>query len=653
MTLFVKTNSMGSDGGKPKNYNSIESLVVPSAEVDTNMQQPKRTRRSYVLLTLIGFVFVAFLSLNFQRSSSSTMVELLKTSNRSYQPSENCSPRSLGPQKRGGTGKSVIPNDVGAGSFSPFTVNDLFKGYKVTTDEPLMPRLYRSGPEYLLLEGVKSGYTKSQVVETVEQLNQLLNIDGELTVSYGAVSGSGSGSYLGKSVSSSKKKVITYVDRQIIYQIKTKDVGLVPTEDLQTLIYDDNLLKIYEKYGTKMVSAIQYGCSLYARFEISSSNDQDLEDITARVQGEVGFGKMSGEVKAMFEKTDESTESNLRIDVFVTSLGVTLDSVSGTGPKVFDEAYNLIRQYNISKQELLEAHEDITGTSDLDDIDLLDRFVPVAAEIDKLSNYLKQVSVDDNIATFIGKQAKNTGYVLQASYLDYDRLQKAKVDMELKTNKKVYERNNYYRPFYIAVGKMQTELNNKLRECSTYLAKKAGEVYCKGIEAPPPLDYDLTFTIDDLLGNGQILNPWGINEDMFFGGIVAEVNGVRKPIYKGRLMCSNSYDPFGRQDIRTLKRMLENNPDLKCGISESPSEQPTNEPTTHPTSEPTRHPTPEPTLRPVLLPTQLPEYNRPPTRGKWCLSTCPDLYVGDIRYYACVKDCNEKYPSLPDSIYSD
>jgi hypothetical protein len=566
MTLFVKTDSIGFDGGKPKNYNSIESLVVPSAEVDTNMQQPKKTRRSYVLLASIGFVFAALLSLNFQRSSPSMIVELFKASSSTYQPSENCPPRSISPKKRGGSGRSVIPNDVGAGSFiSPFTAADLFKGYKVTTDQPLMGRLFELSPQHLLLEGLNFGYTNCKIIESVSDLNTLLNIDGELTVSYGAVSGIGSGYYLGKSVSSSKKKSITYVDRQVIYQIRAKNEGLVMTEDFSKSVVDDDLIKIYEKFGTKMVSAIQFGCSLYARFEIISNNDEDLEDFAAQVQGQVGFGKMSGDVRAKFEKKDENGNSDFSINVFVTSLGVALDSFSGTGPDAFDQAQTLISEYNRLKNELLETHENIIGISDLNDIDPSDRCVPIAAEIDGLMNYVKNVDFDSNIATFIEKQAENTGKVLQETYLLYDRIENAKVAMNLKTDKNPYLHHYYYRPFSSAVDDIKLELNNKLSECSQYLGKKVGEVYCEGIEAPRPLADEYIFIIQELLGNGIIYNPWGLSKEMYYDGIVVEINGVKKPIYEGYVKClSNSYDPFGRQEIRTLKEMLKNNPDPKC-----------------------------------------------------------------------------------------
>jgi hypothetical protein len=572
MTLCFKTDSIGIDGGKPKNYNSIESLVVPLAEVDTNTQQMKRTRRSYVLVASIAFVVIAaLLSLNFQHSypTAPPMVELFKASitdaTSADEPSQKCPPIRTETEdflSIRSSGRDIIPVDVGAGTLNSFTIDDLLKGYKVTSEKPLTEPLFNISDQFLLLEAVRSSVAKSSIIKSSTDLNEVLSISGKMTVSLGPISGEGSASYLSKSISTKKSTVITYVDKQVMYQIKAKDHGLKPTNQLLDMMEKRDMLPIYDKYGTMVVSAIQYGCSLYARFEIISNSDVVEENIVQTVKAKIGKGYLSKEFKKEFSEKKGEKKQNYNMNVYVSTIGVNSKTINTTNDiDSFGEAFEVIQAYNQSKNELLAAHEHVREVFDLTNVSL--QYSPIAAELDKLDNYVELPDVDQNIATYIKTQAGLTGKVLQDTHFLYEQVEKDSITMEANYD----GAEDDYEPFREAVKDAKAYLDQKLSECSTYLNKTVSELYCHHLKAPEGVDGKILDMISNMFGSGYQKNPWGYNKNLYFEGIVIESNGIQEPWYEGYVKCEdNDYDVFGKQKLRVLKDLLQDNPDPKCGI---------------------------------------------------------------------------------------
>jgi len=437
------------------------------------------------------------------------------------------------------------------------------KGFKINKLAVLKgPVFYKTdNDDALVLEKIAQEHNKVSMITTKEDLNEVLKISGELSVSYGPASGSGSGSYLSKRISTKNKAVLIYVDRMSYYQIKfVNGRNLVPTRDVQGMMDEGDMNAIYNDYGTYITSAVQYGCSMYVRYEITSETDIDITEINAEITGKIGVEALSLEMTAKLKIQSGESKAKLKMDIVGQVSGMALTFPTSTGAKGFIEANDVIEEYNAQKKELAEAVKDITDKEGLEHIGLGKRFTPVAIELDSIDNFIKIPNMDMNAANFINEQTVRAGSIIQES-----NLLKALLEEERDALDKKYfqgrNRTRYYLPYRDAADTSSVRINEKMDECFNYLRKPVGEIVCGNLRAPSKLEYEYQDAVTGLLGNGYVEKPWK-SESMFFEGYTLKQpnDQKKKPFYRGSLKCDkNEKAVLEDRMVVELKKFVQDN----------------------------------------------------------------------------------------------
>ena len=133
-------------------------------------------------------------------------------------------------------------------------------------------------------------------------MQEFTQISGELSISYGPLSGSGAGEYLKNSISTSNKVSLVYYNRRSAYARVINDHDMTIKSDILPLINDGNDEDIYDRYGTKYVSSLTYGALLSVIFTVTSKTEIDFQDIKAGLQGGLEFGGLDLAFKAKFQQ---------------------------------------------------------------------------------------------------------------------------------------------------------------------------------------------------------------------------------------------------------------------------------------------------------------------------------------------------------------
>jgi len=623
MTLLSKpADGKGFSGSKDNgatNYHSIEQGSISHGEEVGNegtvdWQYQKKSPYFRIVSAFVLIAGSAFALRNGTAPTGLSSGELVKASTASAL--ERC---PAAPQQDPGIEsdvRPVLPNHVGSNFASQFTRTDLFRGYKVSDqNNPMKPYIFKDPDQNQALryEKISQNFNKQQIIQTREDVNKVLGISGELSVSYGPVSGRGSGDYLDRQISSKTKIIVTVVDRTAFFQIRVANNGnLEYTDSFQELYDKGDMNVIYDRYGTYMTNAVQYGCSLYARYEITSETEIDSTEINAEVVGSIGVGVLKGNIKGKFEANEGSERAQYRMSITGIIQGVDINFPNLNGLDGFDAANEIINTYNEAKDAM---REEADGIDDIEE--LTGTFSPSAITLDSIDTFVSILDMDPNAAFWLNEQARATGDVLQQSYLDDHRLEAERVRLLAKYPGGIDYRRIYV-PFYSAQQTLGTVVKDKIDECLKYMLKPAREILCDEKRAPNPLSIEYLIRIVGLLGGGVIFEPWGSDSLLYEGYTVFnEETKEDESFYKGRLLCNDdeSIDQIGEARVRELKKFVENNPNPICYETASPSESPTSNPTYSPSESPTRTtppPTAAPTRRPIQ-PTPHPVGPGPPT----------------------------------------
>lgn len=124
----------------------------------------------------------------------------------------------------------------------------------------------------------------------------MVGISGSLSISYGPLSGSGSGSYLKDRVLSKYTATVVYTSHYTAYAHSVKVDAITIGPALATL--DASLLA--NQYGTKFVDQVIYGATLDVAFTITSKEELDFKGSEAKIKGKVGIGPLSVSFTARF-----------------------------------------------------------------------------------------------------------------------------------------------------------------------------------------------------------------------------------------------------------------------------------------------------------------------------------------------------------------
>mmetsp|Transcript_2965 Transcript_2965/g.6510 ORF Transcript_2965/g.6510 Transcript_2965/m.6510 type:complete len:1386 (+) Transcript_2965:77-4234(+) len=354
--------------------------------------------------------------------------------------------------------QDFVPLVLGPDFQRAYDDKDILRGFKLNVQEgenPLKGHAFEGGVDS---SPFSNSYTKSAVITSVDDLKEMMEIKGSLSVSYGPmISGSGAGSYLDKKVKSKRQVSILYRTRRVAYAKKVDVKTLQPVAGLDQLEPDE----ITERYGTKFIDQILYGAQLDVIFTVEASEDTDFFEIEAELKGKIGFGPLSIEFEANFEKQEGSTESRYTMGIEARASGIAFAVPSNPS---FNQVNELIDNFNRKYEEMLAE----VGEGETVDVsNVAKQFSPVAFALSPIASYLpSKLSIEES-ARFDDKMGALRD-VFHHALFSKSQLGKIRAEQERLYGTDPRVSIEIFQPYNDEVNVALRELEKNIDECLAY-----------------------------------------------------------------------------------------------------------------------------------------------------------------------------------------
>ncbi|KAA8499034.1 hypothetical protein FVE85_6619 [Porphyridium purpureum] len=442
----------------------------------------------------------------------------------------------------------IVPVIVGSGFSKGLSVDDLGRGFKLniqSDEETFKPRVFKVDHGRSVFKTGKHASSFCKIMDSDDKIKEHMEIAGHLSVSYGPlISGAGSGTYLSESVKTSRRSTLRYRSRvcHSFAHVKQDDAGVLePVDDLASMLASNGCASddIAERYGTKFVDQILFGCQLDVQFSVTSSEDMDLSEIMAKLKGAIGVGPLSVEFSADFARRNEESSHKLSLEISATASGVNF--VCPAKPNL-EEVVQLIEDFNAESKALQERAD-----QDLEDLKRTDRMTVVGFSLANIADYLTQLSRAE--ASMLDEKMQSVGECVAAASLWKARLEGAKMERHTVHRYSARERELVLRPYEKQVDAEIARLKKKLKECWEYRKLPLAELVGRITPTKEIPKLDLGGGEENILhgyiGNGFISSPvrlWGSVEEVCYdyeGFTLRNDDGKVKPWMAGRLLEPN------------------------------------------------------------------------------------------------------------------
>jgi len=382
-------------------------------------------------------------------------------------------------------------------------------------------------------------FTLTEVIETSEDLTEMMDVRGSLSVSYGVLSGKLDGGYIENSISSKKKAIIKYQSRRVAYVLVTTEHEL--NEAVKNLLISGNTDDIYDEYGTLFVSEVHYGGQLDIKYEVTSESDIDMELIRGGIEGKIGVGPIKGALVGKLNVTDGNTKAEYRMKIVTRTLGMSGLPPPGPGAN-FDEINTYIDKFNERYQIMIANVSDqiSDGGFTRDKNPIISKMTAVALGLDNISKYLPNTKGIE--AAHMRAQMNKLSVSFQQALMLQARLDFEETQLELSMS--IKEVHEYLKPWQEKKKEEAVIIAKKIQDCLDYREKTVSELYKNDLKVPEKLSPEDVTSIDGLLGKGYLrsaaLTGTDTIENAFYTGYVLYNNGVGKPFYYGAVTCNRN-----------------------------------------------------------------------------------------------------------------
>lgn len=469
-----------------------------------------------------------------------------------------------------------LPVVVGQKFQAARSKKDLFRGFKINVPSggnPFMGDVFTG--DYAV-EPWAHVFTRSRVIRSQSDLDTMMEISGELSVSYGPmIEGSGQGSFLEHSISSTNKVTVMYVSRRTAFALVSTDHK--PVEEVEQLLAG-NPNDIYDKYGTLFVDQVQYGGQLDVTYIVSSESEISQQEIEAELRGSIGNGVLSIEFEAKFERQDGQERAEYQMEIEVKASGVNLDVPSNPS---FRDVTHIIDDFNERYQALIDI---IASSDDIENEPVAQQMTPVGLALDNISSYLPQL--DTLRAAYLMSAMSMLKITLQDTL--FKQAQLSREESTINRRAASSPSMGFYIVFYInpwvaARDLAWAELQVKLDECLDFRGKSVDEIFDGKLQAPGRVDQATRSVLSGLLGEGfQWIAEFGGKTfiDMYYSGYTIDA----LPFYMGSVRCHETHRLVDGPDYLTQMAPRINTDACKETPPETPPSPP---PSSHPTNRPT------------------------------------------------------------------
>lgn len=355
------------------------------------------------------------------------------------------------------TANNFVPLALGPDFNYPISADDILRGYKINTAEGETPFKGHIFTGEVSPIAYTDTFGKSAVIKSTNELTEMLEISGSLSVSYGpAISGEGSGSYLNNKVASKRQATILYRTRRAAYARAVNVATLQPLQGFTAL----SPSALADVYGTKFIDRIVYGAQLDVLFTVTASEDIDLQEIEAELRGKIGVGPLSVSFEAKFSQTTGSAQSAYTMTIEASATGVDF---SVPPNPTFNQTNDLINDFNAKYDELRTAVSD-GETVDLEK-NVLNQLSPVGFTLSSIADYTTALN-ELEVAALDSKMQDLRSVFYSALFT------KAQLIVAAETQAAIYsdprERDEIFDPYSQIKDIVVTNLDAKIDECLVF-----------------------------------------------------------------------------------------------------------------------------------------------------------------------------------------
>ena len=409
---------------------------------------------------------------------------------------------------------STIPLKVGD-FHQPISVHDIGRGFKlnVASGEDCFKKKVFTGE--METSAMTSSTTVSEIITDMSTLNESMEINGNLGVSYGPmISGEGSGSYVQETVSNRHRAVIVYRTRHMAFFKRLKPGTLKEVKDVHEHREDSGYLT--SKYGTKFIDEIVYGAQLDVTFTVTSQTDIDMNEIEAELKGKVGIGVLSIEFAGKFNKGKHGEEAQYNMSIIAEATGVL---VTIPPNPTFEQVTKIIEDFNDAYHEKFNNFSVENGNPLLKDIEPVGFMLSGTADRIPTLNRMQVARLEDKMKDLEKVLRKTVLWKAKLNAIDSDLIERYKRDPK--------GQSEMYNPYIKIQRDAMAILEDKMDECIAYRAKDLEKL----IEEEVPKAYPTAGSPDEdvyrgLCGEYYFPTPVKIEgkslDDVYYEGIAVK-----------------------------------------------------------------------------------------------------------------------------------
>jgi len=438
-----------------------------------------------------------------------------------------------------------LPVMVGQEMFGLITSNHLLSGFKIDTQESEGPFKARVFDCDVVHKPFAQDVTHYQIVTSKESLAETMSISGDLSVSYGPMSGNGAGSFLNSVMSSKHRVVVEYYSRRSAYVEECRS-GLFNT----TAVVDDYLNngktdEIYDKLGTKYIEQILFGQQISVRYEVTSESELNTQEISAQLGGKIGVGALAVSFQGKFDSTKTAKKDLYNLSIKVRIIGSTVPVPPGNS---FEQVNKFITEVNEDYQRIL----DLIRKNGIDGNEVVDQLTAISFTLGDTSKHIP--TLDVNEAATLSAKIKDLSKTWQDVLFTQARLSQedTRLDQKFPSGR---DRNNIYFKWVQGKESVERNLNDKLQECITFRSNNVRDTIAKPV--PTSISQRDVEIIDGLIGKGYIEAPVTLDEVVFPGmyweGYVLSNNAF----YLGNVFCDDGTPIDGPKSPKQLASSLD------------------------------------------------------------------------------------------------
>ncbi|KAM9985286.1 hypothetical protein ACTFIZ_008829 [Dictyostelium cf. discoideum] len=342
------------------------------------------------------------------------------------------------------------------------TENDLGRGFSIDDNgNAKKSEVFICEKEYIKSSFPKTDSNNLTLIRDSESLKSALDVGGEISLSYGLISGKVMGNYIDTNTSSNERMTFLYT-RRIVDKIVELDYQAKPSQDISKV---SNIDSLKSTYGLFYISKIEYGAILDLKITLESSDKGTMNQIKGELSGSISIGALSLSVKAHIDKEDSSSSSKLKVTSSVLMGGCK--SIDKTDVKNFDDAMRVIDSFKVDQ----------------------DRLIPVRMEISPIpSRATVLISIDPLSLNHYKSKVASIGsfyWELQQMIIILDAFKNNILSPLLSDDEKAI----YIKTLYSNISNLNSTLKNKLESLIKFLQNRIEHIL---VSEPPFSDADIS-----------------------------------------------------------------------------------------------------------------------------------------------------------------